>query len=67
MLPVACVPDNGFGLATRIAAFIVVIPAMTATFAHYSLGKSVTHRWLMPGHNMVFAKNTRMELAVADR
>ena len=63
----AGVSSNGFGLATRIAAFIVVTPTMTATFAYYSLGKSVTRRWLMPGHNLVFAKNTRMQLAVADR
>lgn len=59
--------SNGFGLVTRIAAFIVVNPGVTATFAYYSLGKSVTRRWLMPGHNVVFAENTRMELAVADR
>ncbi len=63
----AGVSSNGFGLVTRIVAFVVVAPVMTATFAYYSAGKSITRRWLMPGHNVVFEKNTRMELAVADR
>lgn len=63
----AGVSSNGFGLVTRIVAFVVVAPTMTASFAYYSLGKSITQRWLMPGHNVVFAKNTRMELSVADR
>jgi hypothetical protein len=63
----AGVSSNGFGLAARIISFIVVTPAMTAGFAYYSLGKSVTRRWLMPGQNVVFAKNTRMKLSVADR
>jgi hypothetical protein len=63
----AGVSSNGFGLVTRIVAFAVVTPTMTATFAYYSVAKSVTRRWLMPGNNVVFEKNTRMELAVADR
>jgi hypothetical protein len=61
------VSSNGFGLAVRIVALAVVTPAVTAGFAYYALGKSVTRRWLMPGQNVVFAKNTRMELSVADR
>ncbi len=63
----AGVSSNGFGLVTRIIAFVVVTPTMTAAFAYYSVAKSITRRWLMPGHNVVFAKNTRMELSVADR
>lgn len=63
----AGVSSNGFGLVTRIVAFAVVVPAMTATLAYYSLGKSIVRRWIMPGQNIVFAKNTRLELAVADR
>ncbi len=63
----AGVSSNGFGLVTRIAAFFVVTPTMTASFASYAVAKSITRRWLMPGHNVVFAKNTRMELSVADR
>jgi len=61
------VSSNGFGLVTRIIAFVVVAPTMTATFAYYSLGKSIIRRWIMPGQNVVFAKNTRMKLSVSDR
>jgi hypothetical protein len=59
--------SNGFGVVARIVGFVAVTPAVSAGFAFYSAGKSMTRRWLMPGHNLVFEKNTRMELAVADR
>ncbi len=59
--------SNGFGLVARVIGFVAVTPAVSAGFAFYSFGKSVTRRWLMPGHNVVFEKNTRMELSVADR
>lgn len=63
----AGVYSNGFGVVARIVGFVVVTPAVSAGFAFYGVGKSITRRWLMPGHNVVFAKNTRMQLAVADR
>lgn len=59
--------SNGFGLVARVVGFVAVTPAVSAGFAFYSAGKSITRRWLMSGHNVVFAKNTRMELSVADR
>ncbi len=59
--------SNGFGLVARGLSMAFVTPAMTAGFAYFALGKSITRRWLEPGHNIVFAKNTRMQLAVADR
>lgn len=59
--------SNGFGVVARIIGFVAVTPAVSVGFGFYSFGKSITRRWLMPGHNVVFAKNTRMQLAVADR
>ncbi len=59
--------SNGFGMVARIISLAVVTPAVTAGFAYYALGKSITRRWIMPGHNVVFEQNTRMQLAVADR
>lgn len=63
----AGVYSNGFGIVARIVGFAAATPAVSAGFAIYSAGKSVTRRWLMPGKNVVFAKNTRMDLSVADR
>ncbi|HWF65864.1 MAG TPA: hypothetical protein VN670_01090 [Acidobacteriaceae bacterium] len=63
----AGVYSNGFGLVARIIGFVAVTPEVSAGFGFYSLGKSITRRWIMPGQNVVFAKNTRMELAVEDR
>jgi hypothetical protein len=59
--------SNGFGVVARIVGFAAATPAVSVGFGAYSFGKSITRRWLMPGNNVVFAKNTRMELAVADR
>jgi len=63
----AGVASNGFGLVGPIVAMAAITPAVTAGFAYYALSKSITRRWLMRGHEVVFPKNTRMELAVADR
>jgi hypothetical protein len=63
----AGVASNGFGLIARGISMAFVTPAMTAGFAYFAVGKSITRRWLEPGHNVVFAKNTRMQLSVADR
>jgi len=59
--------SNGFGLPARVLSILFVSGTTIAVFAYYSLGQSVTRRWLMRGHEVEFAKNTRMELSVADR
>lgn len=59
--------SNGFGLVARVASILFINAAAIGGFAYYALGQSVTRRWLMPGHQVVFAKNTRMQLSVADR
>ncbi|MHB8302414.1 MAG: hypothetical protein ACYDC6_06180 [Acidobacteriaceae bacterium] len=59
--------SNGFGLPARVISILFVSGTTIAYFAYYSLGQSVTRRWIMRGHEVVFAKNTRMALAVSDR
>lgn len=59
--------SNGFGLPARILSILFVSGTTISAFAYYAVGQSVTRRWIMRGHEVVFAKNTRMELAIADR
>ena len=63
----AGVASNGFGLLGEVGSMVVVMPEVTAGFAYYALGKSITRRWLMRGHEVAFPKDTRLQLAVADR
>lgn len=63
----AGVSSNGFGLLGNVVALAAVSPQITAGFAYYAVSKSITRRWLMRGHEVEFAENTRMELSVADR
>jgi hypothetical protein len=63
----AGVSSNGFGLLGNVVALAAVSPEITAGFAYYAVSKSITRRWLLRGHEVEFAKNTRMQLAVADR
>lgn len=59
--------SNGFGLPARILSILFVSGTTISVFAYYAVGQSVTRRWIMRGHEVAFAKNTRMELSVADR
>ena len=59
--------SNGFGLPARVLSILFVSGTTISVFAYYAVGQSVTRRWIMRGHEVVFAKNTRMELSVADR
>ena len=63
----ATTTSNGFGLPARILSILFVSGTTISVFAYYSVGQSVTRRWLLRGHEVEFSKNTRMELSVADR
>lgn len=63
----AATTSNGFGLPARILSILFVSGTTISVFAYYSAGQSVARRWIMRGHQVVFAKNTRMQLAIADR
>jgi hypothetical protein len=36
-------------------------------FAYYEVGKVVFDTWIARGHEVVFAKNTRLEIELAQR
>jgi len=59
--------SNGFGLAANVVSAIYINPIAVDSLAYYALGKSITLRWVMRGHNVEFPKDTRMELNIADR
>ncbi len=59
--------SNGFGLVARVVSTIYLNPLAIQGFAYYSLAQSVTKRWIMPGHQVEFPKNTRLELGISDR
>ncbi|HUZ04878.1 MAG TPA: hypothetical protein VMU62_05950 [Acidobacteriaceae bacterium] len=63
----AGVASNGFGLVANIVGLALVNPNITAGFAYYAMGKTITRRLILPGHNVEFPKNTRMEMNIADR
>jgi hypothetical protein len=63
----AATTSNGFGLPARILSILFVSGTAISVFAYYAAGQSVVRRWIMRGHQVVFAKNTRMQLAIADR
>lgn len=59
--------SNGFGLAARILSVVFLNPVAVQGFAYYAVGQSITKRWLVRGHDVVFAPDTRMEMSIADR
>ncbi len=59
--------SNGFGLVTNVASLIVDSPTMVEGFAFYALGKSLTRRWVLHGHQVEFAKDTRLEMEIASK
>ena len=59
--------SNGFGLAANVVSAIYVNPLAVEGLAYYALGKSITLRWVLRGHNVEFPKDTRMEMNIADR
>ncbi len=63
----AATTSNGFGLPARILSILFVSGTTISIFAYYAAGQSVVRRWIMHGHEVLFAKNTRMQLAIADR
>ncbi|WP_131992490.1 hypothetical protein [Acidipila rosea] len=61
------VTSNGFGIVARILAVTVADHNMTMGFAFYALGKSVTQRWIMKGHEVDFPTDTRLAIQLNPR
>lgn len=58
----AAVASNGFGVVGRIAGVVAGSRDFAAGIGFYAAGLSFSERWLVHGQNVVFAKNTRIEV-----
>jgi hypothetical protein len=61
------VAGGGFGLAGRLASLATRNASVTSGFAYYALAKSVVRRFILPGHEVEFPRNTRFEIEVSPR
>ena len=61
------VASNGFGIAGRIVGTVVGSRNVAAGIGFYGAALSVYDLWLARGHNVVFAKETRIEITTAPR
>ena len=59
--------SNGLDLLTRIVGTAASNGGLVSGFAYYEVGKIVYDTWIARGHEVVFAKNTRLEIELAQR
>jgi hypothetical protein len=59
--------SNGLDLLTRVIGTASSNGGLISGFAYYEVGKVVFDTWIARGHEVVFAKNTRMERELAQR
>jgi hypothetical protein len=59
--------SNGLDLLTRVIGTAAGNGGLVSGFAYYEVGKVVFDTWIARGHEVVFAKNTRMEIELAQR
>jgi hypothetical protein len=59
--------SNGLDLLTRIVGTASSNGGLVSGFAYYEVGKIVYDTWIARGHEVVFAKNTRLEIELAQR
>ncbi|MGH9585577.1 MAG: hypothetical protein ACRD3F_01395 [Acidobacteriaceae bacterium] len=58
----AAVASNGFGIIGRVAGMVGGSRDLAAGIGFYAAGLSFSERWLVKGQNVVFPKNTRIEV-----
>jgi hypothetical protein len=58
---------NGLDLMTRVIGTASANAGLISGFAYYEVGKVVFDTWIARGHEVVFAKNTRLEIELAQR
>ena len=56
------VASNGFGIIGRVVGIVSGSRNLAAGIGFYAAGLSVYERWLVHGQNVVFVKNTRIEV-----
>ena len=59
--------SNGLDLLTRIVGTASSNGGLISGFAYYEVGKVVFDTWIARGHEVTFAKNTRLEIELAQR
>jgi hypothetical protein len=59
--------SNGLDLLTRVIGTASANTGLISGFAYYEVGKVVFDTWIARGHEVVFAKNTRLEIELAQR
>jgi hypothetical protein len=59
--------SNGLDLLTRIIGTASANAGLISGFGYYEVGKVVFDTWIARGHEVVFAKNTRLEIELAQR
>lgn len=56
------VASNGFGIVGRVVGIVASSRSVAAGIGFYAAGLAFYDRWLAHGHNVVFTKNTRIEV-----
>jgi hypothetical protein len=59
--------SNGLDLLTRVIGTAASNTGLISGFAYYEVGKVVFDTWIARGHEVVFARNTRLEIELAQR
>jgi hypothetical protein len=59
--------SNGLDLLTRVVGTAASNGGLITGFAYYEVGKVVYDTWIARGHEVVLAKNTRLEIELAQR
>jgi hypothetical protein len=59
--------SNGLDLLTRVVGTASSNGGLITGFAYYEVGKVVFDTWIARGHEVVFAKNTRLEIELSQR
>ncbi len=59
--------SNGLDLLARVVGTASANGGLISGFAYYEVGKVVFDTWIARGHEVVFAKNTRLEIELSQR
>jgi hypothetical protein len=59
--------SNGLDLLARVIGTASENSGLISGFAYYEVGKVVFDTWIARGHEVTFAKNTRLEIELAQR
>jgi hypothetical protein len=59
--------SNGLDLLTRVVGTASSNGGLITGFAYYEVGKIVFDTWIARGHEVLFAKNTRLEIELSQR